>query len=138
KSAGLAVTFVIVSKVSPVFVSFTSCGRPEVPTYWFGKVTFGGDKLTPLTPVPVKGTVCGLPGALSATASEAVAFPNAVGLKVTLMLQLPFGVSDDGQLLVWPNSLLLAPAMPIDVMVRVPGPVLVRVVTCGLVVVPAV
>src|SRR5208337_1053674 len=67
KSAGLALTFVIGSTVSPVFVSITACGRPEVPTYWFGKVTLDGDKLTPVTPVPVKGTVCGLPGALSAT-----------------------------------------------------------------------
>lgn len=100
KSLGLAFTFVIVSTVSPVFFSVTACGRPEGPTYWFGKVTLGGDKLIPVMPMPVKGTVCGLPGALSATVSEALAFPTAFGAKVTLVVQLLFGDSDDGQLLV--------------------------------------
>ena len=46
KSNGLALTFVIVSTVSPVFFSITDCGRPEVPTYWFGKVMLGGEKVT--------------------------------------------------------------------------------------------
>lgn len=98
KSEGLAVTFVIVSTASPVFFSVTICGRPEVPTYWFGKVTVGGEKLIPVMPVPVNGTACGLPGALSATESEALAAPRAFGLKVTRIPQLSVDGSDAGQL----------------------------------------
>jgi hypothetical protein len=100
KSDGLALTFVIVSTVSPVFFSVTDCGRPEVPTYWLGKVMLGGEKVIPLTPVPAKGTVCGLPGALSVTLIDAFALPNAVGVKVTLRLQVSFGVCDEEQLFV--------------------------------------
>ena len=94
KLAGQAFTFVIVSTVSPVFASVTICGRPEVPTYWFGKVTLGGEKLIPMTPMPVKGTVCGLPGASSATVSEALAFPTPFGPKVTMVPQLSVDDSD--------------------------------------------
>lgn len=58
KSAGLVVTLVIASASVPELVSVTVWGRPEVPTYWLGKVTLGGDKVTTgaPTPVPVKGT----------------------------------------------------------------------------------
>jgi hypothetical protein len=100
KSEGLAFTFVIVITASPVFFNVTACGSPEVPTYCFGKATVGGEKLIPVMPAPVNGTVCGLPGALSVTVSEALAFPTAFGEKVTLILQLVFGDSDEGQLLV--------------------------------------
>jgi hypothetical protein len=100
KSEGVAFTLAIVITASPVFFNVTVCGRPEVPTYWFGKVTVGGEKLIPVMPAPLKGTVCGLPGALSATVTEAFAFPTAVGVKVTLTLQLAFGDSEAGQLLV--------------------------------------
>ena len=123
KSAGLALTFVMVSTASPVFVSVTDCGRPEVPTYWLGKVMLGGDKLMPLTPVPVKGTLCGLPGALSITVSEALALPSPRGVKVTLIWQLLPDVSDEGQLLVWPKSPLFAPVIWMDVMDKLILPV---------------
>ena len=94
----------------PIFVSVTVCGRPEVPTYWLGKGTFDGDKLTP-EPLPklVKAAVCGLPGALSVTLSEALAFPNAVGVKVTVMGQLPPGGA---------NSAPFGPVIPIEEMLR--------------------
>jgi hypothetical protein len=119
KSAGLAVTLVIVSVALPIFVSVTVCGRPEVPTYWLGKGTFDGDKLTP-EPLPklVKAAVCGLPGALSVTLSEALAFPNAVGVKVTVMGQLPPGGREVPQVLVWANSAPFGPAIPIEEMLR--------------------
>ena len=39
-------------------------------------------------PIPLSVTVCGLPAALSVTLSAAVRVPLAVGLNVTLMLQL--------------------------------------------------
>jgi hypothetical protein len=40
-------------------------------------------------PVPVRAAVCGLPGALSATLTEAERDPEAVGLNVTLIVQVP-------------------------------------------------
>src|SRR5215467_1024308 len=40
------------------------------------------------SPVPVNGAVCGLPLALSVIETEPVRVPVAVGLKVTLMVQL--------------------------------------------------
>jgi hypothetical protein len=139
KSEGLAVTFVIVSTASPVFFSVTVCGKPEVPTYWFGKVTVGGEKLIPVMPTPVKGAVCGLPGALSVAVSEALAFPTAVGVKVTRIPQLALDGSGNWQLFpFWANSLLFAPLMPIDATVRVPTPVLMIVINRGLLLAPTV
>ena len=41
-------------------------------------------------PVPVRLTVCGLPGALSANDKVAARAPVAVGVKVTLTVQVPF------------------------------------------------
>lgn len=42
----------------------------------------------PLPPVPVKGMVCGLPGALSVTLTCAVRVPVAEGVNFRLMVQL--------------------------------------------------
>jgi hypothetical protein len=80
--------------------------------------------------VPVMGTVCGLPAALSATLSDAVALPLppfAVGVNVTLIVQLESGLSAVPQLLFCVNSLAFVPANPIDVMVSGALPLLVRV-----------
>lgn len=72
------------------------------------------------------------------TLIAALRFPVASGAKVTLMLQLPLGGSDEGQLLVWPKSLLSAPVTSIDVMVSGRLPLLVRVAACGLLLMPTV
>jgi hypothetical protein len=120
KSVGLVATLVIVSTLLPVLLSITDWGSPDVPTYWLGKVTLAGDKLTPLTPAPVKATSCGLPETLSVNVSEALAFPKAAGVKVTLMLQLLLAGRDDEQLLVWAKLPLLTPVRPMDVIARVP------------------
>ena len=87
-------------------------------------------------PVPVSGTVCGLPAALSVTFSVAVRVPVAEGLKTTDMVQLVPGVS------VRPaqaSSVLKSrPAWLIDtpLMNRFASPVLVTVTDCGALVVP--
>lgn len=133
-----AATFVIVSTVSPVFVSVTICGRPDVPTYWLGKVTLGGEKLIPITPTPLRSTVCGLPAALSVTCSFAVRGPMSKGVKVTLIPQALCGGSDKGQLLLWAKSPLSAPIIWIDVMTSGTWLVLLRVAPCELLVVPRV
>jgi hypothetical protein len=41
-----------------------------------------------VTPIPLRETVCGLPGALSVTVSVPVTLPVALGVKVTLIVQL--------------------------------------------------
>ena len=46
------------------------------------------------TPVPLSATVCGLPAALSLMLRDAVRVPDAVGLNVTLMLQLALAASE--------------------------------------------
>ena len=51
-------------------------------------------------PVPVRRAVCGLLVALSVTVTETVRAPKAVGVKVTLMVQLPPAATELPQLLV--------------------------------------
>jgi hypothetical protein len=41
-----------------------------------------------VTPIPLRETVCGLPGALSVTESVPLTLPVALGVKVTLIVQL--------------------------------------------------
>jgi len=90
------------------------------------------DKLTigPV-PVPVKVTVCGLLGASSVTVRVPFSSPVAVGLKVTLMVQVALRPRVAAQVLVWAKSAL---AVMLE-MLRVALPVLERVTDCaGLVV----
>ena len=74
------------SCVAPRLVIVTICALPAVPTAWLAKVRLVGVTDTPV-PVPVRATVCGLPGALSAIESEALRAPVATGRKVTLIVQ---------------------------------------------------
>ena len=57
-------------------------------------------------------------------------------MNVTLMLQMPFGGTELGQLLVWAKSLLLGPVILIDLIVSVAAPVLVSVTRLGALEVP--
>src|SRR5262249_1509481 len=87
------------------------------------------------TPVPLRLIDCGLPLPLSVMLSAAPRLPVAVGVNVTLMLQLAFtarvaGLT--GQLLVWAKSPELVPAMPILLIVSAPGPLLVKVTFCAV------
>ena len=63
------------------------------------------------TPLPLNPTRCGLPLALSVTATLAVRVPVAVGLKVTLIMQLAPAARLARQLVVWVKSPLLVPVM---------------------------
>ena len=73
-------------------------------------------------PVPVSGTVCGLPRALSAMETDAVRVPVAVGLNVTLIVQLALMLRDDPQVVLREKSPGLVPVivMPEIVIVAVP------------------
>jgi hypothetical protein len=64
KSLGLADTEVNVRFAVPVLVTVTLWGRPVVPTYWLGKLTFDGEmEATAAGELPIKVIGCGLPGA---------------------------------------------------------------------------
>ena len=78
-------------------------------------------------PVPDRFTVCGLPGALSATVTAAARLPTLVGEKVTMMLQLPPAGTELPQVLVAAKSLALAPVTLRLVMLKGAFPVLLRV-----------
>src|SRR5579864_5229588 len=75
----------------PVFVSVALIAPLVVPTFWFPKAILVGLSVTTgagaLTPVPVRGTVCGLAAASSATLTLAPAAPSTVGANCTPTLQ---------------------------------------------------
>ena len=93
----------IVSVALPVFVSVMPCALLLLPTVWLANVKPVGLKLTVAAvavPVPVRLTVWGLAGALSAIATEAVRLPLAEGVKVMLIVQLAPAATELPQLLV--------------------------------------
>ena len=78
------------------------------------KVTAVGRNVTAgayTVPVPVKGTVCEPPGALSVSTKEAVRAPATGGVKVTLIVQEALTASEVGQLLVCAKSLAFVPVI---------------------------
>jgi hypothetical protein len=95
KSPGLApvkVMPVMFRVAVPVLVIVTLVTALWVLTAWFANGTVGGAKVTAdAVPVPVRGTVCGVPGASSATLTLALWAPVLVGENFTPTLQLPPG-----------------------------------------------
>jgi hypothetical protein len=73
--------------VVPVFFSVTGLEALVVPTAWLPNAKPTGETRKNV-PLPVSGTVCGLPGALSVTESVPLSAPEIVGVKVTVMVQL--------------------------------------------------
>jgi hypothetical protein len=96
-----------------------------VPTGCAGKVKEVGERLTSgvAMPVPVRVTVCVAGLALSVMVKEPLREPLAVGVKVTLRLQLALAARLEPQVLVWEKS----PLAVMLVMLRVALPVLLRV-----------
>ncbi len=71
---------VMLSGKLPLLVSVTVCAELVVPTDWFPKAMVAGVSETAgPVPVPVRLTLCGLPGALSVTVRLADAEKAAVG-----------------------------------------------------------
>ena len=98
----------------PALITVIVCAGLVLPCAVVGKVRLPGVKVTAGrgdTPVPVNGMVCGLPGALSVTASEACRGPAAVGENTMLIVQVPFGERTVGtvQLGVAAKSAVFAP-----------------------------
>ena len=84
---------VMASAALPVLVSVTICAALVVFTCWLANVKFDDDRLAVgagiAVPVPLSVIVCGLPEALSVMVTAAARAPVAVGVNVTLMVQLP-------------------------------------------------
>jgi len=122
----------------PVFFTVTVCAALATPTVVLAKLSEAGLKEiagTP-TPVPERATVCGEPEPLSATLTEAVRDPVAVGLKATLIVQLLPTATVVPQLLVWLKSPGLPPVSETVTPVNGAVPELVSFTLCAAVVVP--
>ena len=129
---------VIVKAELPPLVRVTVCaGVLVVPTAWLPKVRTVAERPTdPNTPVPIKLTAWGLPAvALSAILTAAVRLPEALGVKVTVIVQKLPAAREAGQLLISVKSPALLPVNPMLLMVRLRLPVFVTLTVCdGLVV----
>ena len=130
---------VMVNVALPVLLRVTTLAGLAVFTAWFANVMLPGDRaVTGAIPVPVRGTVCGLPKMLSLTAILAVRLPVAVGLKLVLMVQDLPGASVAPHVWVCAKSPLLVPVMAMLWMVRAAVPVLLSVTVAAELVVPTV
>ena len=93
----------MLSAAVPELVRVMVCAELATPTVWLPKLRLVGAKVTPgtaATPVPVRFTTCGLPGALSVIVIVPVCVPVAVGVNVTLMVQFPLIATEAPQVLV--------------------------------------
>jgi len=122
----------------PLLVNVTVCGALVVPTACDPNESEVGEKLAEAvgaSPVPVRWTSCEvLLVALSVIVKVPVRVPAAVGVQVTLIVQLAPAFTLLPQLFVSPNSSEAA----IFEIRRVAAPVFVRVTVCGALVVPTV
>jgi len=107
----------------PELVSVTGSAALVAPTEVLVKVRLVGETVT-AGARPVRPTVCGLPGALSAMLTAASCVPVALGVNVTLMAQLAPSASEAGQVLETANSEAFTPVM-VMLLARLapPGPV---------------
>jgi hypothetical protein len=105
-----------VSAVLELLDTVTTCGLLVVPCCWLPKVRVVGDSdmvPEPLTPVPLSATAAGIPAPLPLMVRVPVRWPVAVGLKVTLMMQVAFGANEVRQafVLIWKSPVIVAPVM---------------------------
>src|ERR1700686_480946 len=85
-----------------------------------------------LTPIPVSDADCGVSAALSVRVTAPVLVPDAVGVKLTYMVQKAAATSMVGQSFAWLNS----PEAGIPLIVSVPVPLLVSLIDCAELVAP--
>jgi hypothetical protein len=94
---------VILKAILPVLVRVTVCTALVIRTGWLPKAKLVDERLTTgaeLVPVPERLTVWGLPTALSVILIEAVRFRMAVGVKVTLIVQVWYAATEPLHVLV--------------------------------------
>jgi hypothetical protein len=117
------------SPAATVTVAVKEPDCPAVRLRLVGERT--GAERAMLTPVPLTGTICGLPMALSITSIVAVREPVVLGVNVTLMLQLAPPATLFPQLFVCAKSVESAPLTIIPFNSSARLPVLVSVITCA-------
>jgi hypothetical protein len=122
---------VMLIATEPVLVMVTICGALLVPCGMVPNATLAGETVAVgIAPVPERGTVCGLPAALSVNERLALRVPAAEGVKITLMVQLALGLKLEPQLLVSEKSAAFVPVTVILVSEREETPVFVSVTGC--------
>ena len=130
----MAMLVMLIDAVPP-FVNVTVWGELVAPTGVFANERLVGitDAFAVLlVPVPVNATVCGLFVAESVKVSVAVRVPAAVGVNVTLTVQLPEPAKVVPQVFAeMAKSPALAPEMAMLVMLIDAVPALARVTDCG-------
>src|SRR5437773_406151 len=87
-------------------------------------------------PIPLSATFCGLPAALSLMLTAAVRVPLAVGLNVTLILQLAPAANELPQVWVCAKFPALVPVIAMLLMVKIAVPVFLSVTVLAALVVP--
>ena len=90
----------MLNEVLPVLLNVTIRTGLLVVTNVVGKARLVGESLT-CVPMPVRVIECALAGSLSLILTVAGRLPVAVGVNVTVMLQLAWKESELGQLVVW-------------------------------------
>src|SRR5437879_5369497 len=129
----------IVKAAVPVFVSVTVIGALVVASGWLPKPRLVGANPTPgAVPFPLSVMICGLPPALSVSDSVPVRAPEAVGVKVTLMVQVPPAAKVAGLVGQALAPVLDAPKSPEgahELVVKAAAPVFVSVTVIGALVV---
>src|SRR5438128_2665259 len=99
KSPGLVPVkpiLVMVNAAPLGFDSVTPWAALVAPTFWLPKDSELGERLGGATPVPDTPAVWGLLLALSVTVNVAFREPVTVGVKVTLMVQVPLTAKVEG------------------------------------------
>ncbi len=100
----------ILNVALPAFDRVTVCAGVVPPSDWVPKERVRGTRpADDPVPIPVRPTDCGLLGALSVNVSVAFLVPMALGVKVTLIVQLAFGATDGWQLSVSEKSAAFVP-----------------------------
>src|SRR5436853_284201 len=129
----------IVKAAAPVFVSVTVIGALVVASSWLPKSRLVGANPTPgAVPFPLRENICGLPPASSASDSVPVRAPEAVGVKVTLMVQVPPAAKVAGLVGQALAPVLVAAKSPEganELIVKAAAPVFVSVTVIGALVV---
>lgn len=132
---------VMFKAAAPVFFTVTTWGALAVLSCTLGNARVAGVRVTtgraPTFPVPLRVTLCGPPEALSVIVIAADRLPTAKGENVTAMLQLKPAASLLLQLFVCEKSPLFVPVTAMLLMVRVVVPVLLKLMFCAALVVPA-
>lgn len=133
----VAITLLMVKLAVPVLLIVMVAGALLDPTRIPVKLRPAGVNVAiGATPTPLIATVCGLPEALSVNLTVDDRLPVLVGLKITLIVQLAFTPSEEGQLLVCEKSAVLLLEILMVVKDSDASPVFVSVTTCGVLPIP--